>query len=75
MEIEKICEFRHQIVNDRYRIAVWHIRIGKLYPPGMPEGDWVRLADLRRIPLTTMARKALASRSRQAQISGKSKEL
>jgi A/G-specific adenine glycosylase len=64
--LAKMYEFRHQIVNDRFRVAVWHIRIENLLPPGLPpnfpEGAWVRIADLRRIPLTTVAKKALAAR-------------
>jgi A/G-specific adenine glycosylase len=64
---QKIIEFRHQIVNDRFRVSVWHIRIAnpmvrRLPGEDMPEGRWVRIADLRRIPLTTVARKALAAR-------------
>jgi A/G-specific adenine glycosylase len=54
-------EFRHQIVNDRFRVAVWRIPLGKLRPP-MPEGNWVPIADLSRIPLTTVTKKALAGR-------------
>jgi A/G-specific adenine glycosylase len=60
--MEKMSEFRHQIVNDRFRVAVWHIRIGSRHPPDLPEGDWVEIADLPRIPLTTVTRKALAER-------------
>ncbi len=60
--MEKIAEFRHQIVNDRFHVAVWHVVIGSRRSPQMPAGDWVRLADLRRIPLATVAKKALAAR-------------
>jgi A/G-specific adenine glycosylase len=64
--MEKISEFRHRIVNDRFQVAVWHIQLGKRHPsrllPGFPEGDWVRIADLCRIPLTTVTKKALAGR-------------
>jgi len=60
--MEKISEFRHRIVNDRLHVAVWHIQLGKRHPPGLPDGHWVEIADLRRIPLTTVARKALAAR-------------
>jgi A/G-specific adenine glycosylase len=63
---DRVSEFRHRIVNDRFRVAVWHIRIENPQlpglPAGLPEGDWVRIADLRRIPLTTVAKKALAAR-------------
>lgn len=62
-KMEKLSEFRHQIVNDRFRVAVWHIRIENAHPPGLfPEGDWVEIAALRRIPLTTVTKKALAAR-------------
>jgi A/G-specific adenine glycosylase len=59
---DRVSEFRHQIVNDRFRVAVWHMRIEHLLPPPLPEGDWVRIADLCRIPLTTVTKKALAAR-------------
>jgi len=61
-KMEKITEFRHQIVNDRFRVAVWRIEIESLHPPGLPEGNWVEIAELRRIPLTTVTKKALAAR-------------
>jgi A/G-specific adenine glycosylase len=60
--MEKITEFRHQIVNDRFRVAIWRIEFESLHPPGLPEGNWVEIAELRRIPLTTVTKKALAAR-------------
>lgn len=64
--MEKITEFRHQIVNDRFRVAVWHIRIESIhpssFPPILPEGNWVQIAELPGIPLTTVTKKALAAR-------------
>jgi len=58
---KKLAEFRHRIVNDRFQITVRHINIGKRKLSIPPEGSWVRIADLRRIPLTTVTRKALAA--------------
>jgi A/G-specific adenine glycosylase len=59
----KLAEFRHQIVNDRFHVTVWHIAIGKIQPSNLPAGAWVGTAELGRIPLTTVAKKALAARS------------
>jgi len=58
----KLAEFRHRIVNDRFRITVWHIETGKVRAANLPPGDWVGIAELDRIPLTTVAKKALAAR-------------
>jgi A/G-specific adenine glycosylase len=67
----KVCEFSHRIVNDRFRVVVWHMthakfqpdaglkRGGKPRPANLPEGDWVPIAELPRIPLTTVSKKAL----------------
>jgi A/G-specific adenine glycosylase len=64
--MKKVSEFRHQIVNDRFRVAVWQIRIGSRHrpnlPPDLPEGQWVEIAHLPRIPLTTVTKKALGER-------------
>lgn len=64
--LKKISAFRHQIVNDRFRVTVWHARcaefsIGRFPGAEPPRGRWVKIADLARIPLTTVARKALAA--------------
>jgi A/G-specific adenine glycosylase len=54
-------EFRHQIVNDRFQVTVWHIRIKKMRLSSLPAGDWVGMAELNRLPLTTVTKKALAA--------------
>ena len=40
---------------------VWHLLIGRLKSSLTP-GKWIDMADLRRIPLTTITKKALAAR-------------
>jgi A/G-specific adenine glycosylase len=54
----KLREFRHQIVNDRFRVAVWTLRAATL----PSEGRWFSLAELDTIPVTTVTRKALEAR-------------
>jgi A/G-specific adenine glycosylase len=48
--------FTHRIVNDRFRVEVWFAN-----PARRPEckGEWRSSAEIARIPLTTMSRKAL----------------
>jgi A/G-specific adenine glycosylase len=58
----KLIEFRHRIVNDCFCVTVWHIAAGKTRLANLPAGDWVRIAELGSIPLTTVAKKALAAR-------------
>jgi A/G-specific adenine glycosylase len=58
----KLAEFRHQIVNGRFRVTVWHIAAGKIKPSNLLAGEWVGIAELGRIPLTTVTKKALAVR-------------
>jgi A/G-specific adenine glycosylase len=58
--LKKIAVFRHQIVNDRFRVTVWHAQISRFPGEEPPGGRWAPLADLARLPLTTVARKALA---------------
>ena len=53
----KVKQIVHQIVNDRFRITVWR---GKA-PRTLPTGRWFKPAELATIPLTTIARKALAT--------------
>lgn len=53
----RIGEFRHQIVNDRFHISVWHTLQPRL--SGLPPGKWVRMTELDTLPLTTIARKAI----------------
>jgi A/G-specific adenine glycosylase len=57
----KLAEFRHRIVNDHFHVTVRHIAAGKTQLANLPAGDWVGLAELGRIPLTTVAKKALAA--------------
>jgi hypothetical protein len=52
-------EFRHQIVNDRFQVTVWRGSIDFQQKAGSA-GRWIALSDLAGIPLTTVARKALA---------------
>lgn len=47
----------HQIVNDRFRIAVWSGPV----PRVLPDGKWLTTHDLATIPLTTVTRKILAA--------------
>ncbi len=58
LRCRKLREFRHQIVNDRFRVAVWSSRAAPL----PLEGCWFPLDELDRIPVTTVTRKALESR-------------
>jgi len=63
----KVSEFSHRIVNDRFRVAVWQLAPEKRppgrQPPASPaEADWVPIAQLPRIPLTTVTKKALKAR-------------
>jgi len=46
----------HQIVNDRFRITVWHGTAPRL----LPSGKWFSSFELAAMPLTTISRKALA---------------
>jgi A/G-specific adenine glycosylase len=59
----KVFQFSHRIVNDRFRVAVWRMIVPKHPPASLPEGNWVPIAELARIPLTTVTKKALAARS------------
>jgi A/G-specific adenine glycosylase len=52
----RIAEFRHQIVDDRFRVTLWRIS-GKTN--GAPGGEWLPLGRLADIPLTTITKKAL----------------
>jgi A/G-specific adenine glycosylase len=51
----KLCEFRHSITNHRYIFALFPATVRRV-PPGF---KWFPLAELSRIPLSTIARKAL----------------
>ena len=53
---EKLGEFRHAITHHDYRIEVWRAK-----PVRAPKGHrWIGMDELRRLPLATTARKALA---------------
>jgi A/G-specific adenine glycosylase len=70
----KVAEFSHRIVNDRFRVTVW--RLDSL--PQQLSGTWFSLAELRKLPLTTITRKALATASSEvppAKNGGISKDL
>ena len=56
-EFRMAARFTHQIVNDRFRVKVW--RAARV--DGLPPGEWIALADLGGIPVTTVTRKALRS--------------
>ena len=62
MHAVKLAKVRHQIVNDRFAITVWHISIEDMDFGGIPDGEWVRVSELDRVPLTTVTKKALAAR-------------
>ncbi len=52
----KAAEFSHRIVNDCFQVTIWRSR-----PlPERPRGDWFSRAELKKLPLTTVTRKALA---------------
>ncbi len=53
-------EFTHQIVNDRFRVRVYLATVPKV----LPEGRWFGKAELPGIPVSTIARKALARMAR-----------
>jgi A/G-specific adenine glycosylase len=59
----KVGEFSHRIVNDRFRVAVWKAHAEKFRGAKLPESlrdaQWVPIAELVRIPLTTITKKAL----------------
>jgi A/G-specific adenine glycosylase len=59
LKARKASEFRHQIVNDRFLVTIWRIPIGNVAPSSLPAGVWFGVQDLRRIPLTTVTKKAL----------------
>jgi len=63
-ELEPLAEFRHQIVNDRMRVALWHSATGKSRPADFPAGKWIAIGAVHGIPLTTVTKKALALQRR-----------
>ena len=56
LRCRKAAAFSHRIVNDCFRVAIWHSQS----PPETPCGTWFALADLKKLPLTTITKKALA---------------
>jgi len=52
----KAAEFSHRIVNDCFRVTIWRSRS---LPESSP-GTWFSPAELKKLPLTTVTRKALA---------------
>ncbi|MDE3199142.1 MAG: A/G-specific adenine glycosylase [Acidobacteriota bacterium] len=60
---ESVFRFTHRIVNDRFLVEVWR---AKRIPGNLPDaGKWVDRNDLRRLPVTTVTRKAVLARSRK----------
>jgi A/G-specific adenine glycosylase len=59
---KKVCEFAHQIVNDRFRVTIWRILMGNHGALQLPAGSWFEIAKLDRVPITTITKKALAVR-------------
>jgi A/G-specific adenine glycosylase len=57
----RLREFRHQIVNDRFRVAIW---TSQQTPPA--GGRWFSPRELERVPVTTVTRKALEARGASA---------
>ncbi len=51
--------FTHQIVNDRFRVNVWHTRRRNTKTERIAEGRWVPLCALGDLPVTTITKKAL----------------
>ncbi len=60
----KIGEFRHQIVNDRFRVILWRARASgaeRLFNFDPAPGRWFDSAEREQVPLTTVTKKALAA--------------
>ncbi len=55
----RIGVFKHQIVNDRFQVAVW-LHPDPLVEP-LPDGRWFAAPELSAVPLGGIARKAVAS--------------
>ncbi len=67
---KRLASFRHQIVNDRFLITLWHLTFESAESEPMPAGEWVEVSRLGRIPLTTVTKKALAARQSAAKQAG-----
>jgi A/G-specific adenine glycosylase len=63
LQARKLAEFSHRIVNDRFQVTVWRMTARKQQSSMPPRGNWVRIADLHTIPLTTVTKKALTART------------
>jgi len=56
----KAAEFSHRIVNDCFRVTIWRCRsVSERSVPERPPGNWFSVAELEKLPLTTVTRKAL----------------
>ncbi len=60
----KLSEFSHRIVNDRFLLTIW-MPVGRVDQANLPPGSWFDSAELSRIPLTTITKKALAAARKQ----------
>lgn len=65
----KLSQFSHRIVNDRFLLTIW-IPAGGCSSTGvdqanLPPGSWFDSAELGRIPLTTITKKALSAARKQ----------
>jgi hypothetical protein len=56
LRCKKAAEFSHRIVNDCFRVTIWRSRS----VPERPQGSWFSFGELKKLPLTTVTRKALA---------------
>jgi adenine-specific DNA glycosylase len=61
LRTRKLSEFSHQIVNDRFRVRIWHTVVTYIEDSGLPPGTLFSVAELNNIPLTTVTKKALAT--------------
>ena len=56
----KAAEFSHRIVNDCFRVTIWRRRfVSESSVPETTRGRWFSLAELNKLPVTTVTRKAL----------------
>ena len=60
----RLGEFSHRIVNDRFLLTIW-APTGAVDQADFPPGNWFDSAELSRIPLTTITKKALAATLRK----------
>jgi len=56
----RLGEFSHRIVNDRFLLTIW-APTGAVRQGDLPQGQWFDSAELSRIPLTTITKKAIAA--------------